>query len=255
VIRRSPLAVLAAVLALAAFVYLVGSTMHTEPITLVQTDAPTVPHAHHRHASAYRHASPARKAPKVAAQPPRASSAWVDQMASRTGIPAGAVQAYADAQLAEPSGCDLGWTTLAGIGWVESQNGTIGHRQLLESGLPSRPIIGPALDGASGYAALSATRLSTRLTGDASWEHAVGPLQFISSTWQKWGTDGDGDGHADPQDLNDAALTAARYLCASGGSLDSGSAWSSAVLSYNHDQNYVKQVFAAADYYGKASQG
>ena len=62
------------------------------------------------------------------------------------------------------------------------------------------------------------------------------------------GTDGDADGSADPQDLDDAAAAAAAYLCASGASLI-GPDWSAAVLSYNHDAGYVRLVHAAADTY------
>ena len=41
-------------------------------------------------------------------------------------------------------------------------------------------------------------------------------MQFIPSTWRTWQTDGDGDGVADPNDIDDAALAAAGYLCQSG---------------------------------------
>ena len=58
---------------------------------------------------------------------PRAGSTAT---AAAAGIPVPAVRAYATAQLAEPTGCDVGWTTLAGIGWVESQHGTIDGRTL-----------------------------------------------------------------------------------------------------------------------------
>ncbi len=55
-----------------------------------------------------------------------------------------------------------------------------------------------------------------------TWQRATGPLQFIPSTWERWGSDGDGDGVADPQDIDDAAYAAARYLCASGADLAHG---------------------------------
>ncbi|MFZ2015451.1 MAG: hypothetical protein WAV00_16660, partial [Nocardioides sp.] len=56
------------------------------------------------------------------------SPQWVDHTAAVTGVPTAAVRAYGAATLREarddPS-CHLGWTTLAGVGWVESQQGTI----------------------------------------------------------------------------------------------------------------------------------
>ncbi len=81
------------------------------------------------------------------------------------------------------------------------------------------------------------------------WARALGPLQFIPSTWRQWAADGDGDGRADPQDLDDAALAAAHYLCASGGDLSTGAGWSAAIYSYNHSAAYVRSVYAAAQAY------
>jgi len=178
--------------------------------------------------------------------PQQVDPAWVGRTAAATGIPAPAVRAYADAQLGRPTGCDLGWTTLAGIGWVESHHGTIGGRTLGGDGRSSRPILGPALDGGGGFAAIPATPRTTTWHGDARWDHAVGPLQFIPSTWATWGTDGDGDGDADPNDIDDAAATAVRYLCADGHDLTTGSGWADAVFSYNHARSYVAAVRAAA---------
>jgi membrane-bound lytic murein transglycosylase B len=46
---------------------------------------------------------------------------------------------------------------------------------------------------------------------DTVWDRAVGPMQFIPDTWQRWGADGNGDGAAGPNNLDDAALAAGRY--------------------------------------------
>ncbi|MFL6059978.1 MAG: lytic transglycosylase domain-containing protein [Marmoricola sp.] len=183
--------------------------------------------------------------------PRRVDPAWAARVGRLAGIPVPAMSAYADAELVmaeQAPGCHLAWNTLAGIGWVESQHGTIDGRTLLADGRSSRPVIGPALDGSS-YAAIRSTPTSRTWHDDATWEHAVGPLQFIASTWQKWGTDGDGDGAADPLDIDDAALTAADYLCADGHDLSTPAGWSAAVHSYNHDDAYVRNVLSAADAY------
>jgi membrane-bound lytic murein transglycosylase B len=174
---------------------------------------------------------------------------WVSRLAAATGIPAPAMRAYGAATLllsrSEP-GCHLGWTTLAGIGQVESGHGAGGGRSLGEDGRSSTPVLGPALDGSGGVAALRSTAGSQRWHGDPTWEHAVGPMQFLASTWDRWGADGDGDGTADPLDLDDAAYAAGRYLCADGHDLATSSGWNAAVLSYNHDPAYVLAVNAAA---------
>lgn len=190
-----------------------------------------------------------RPAPAPAGTGPSVAPAWVARTAARVGIPEPAVRAYAVAQLRVSPGCDLGWTTLAGIGWIESHHGTLGGRTLLADGRSSTAIIGPALDGAGPVAAIPASPESALLHTDATWDHAVGPMQFVTDTWTRWASDGDGDGASDPYDIDDAAYAAARYLCASGTDLTTGAGWARAVLSYNHAQSYVDAVHAAATAY------
>jgi membrane-bound lytic murein transglycosylase B len=143
--------------------------------------------------------------------------------------------------------CRLAWTTLAGIGWVESQHGTLGGLSLDRDGRPSSRIDGPVLDGSGNVAAVP--------DDTGSWQRATGPLQFIASTWERWKSDGDGNGVADPQDIDDAAYAAARYLCASGGDLATAPGWSAAVFSYNHSDAYVRSVYDAAQAYADRTAG
>lgn len=183
--------------------------------------------------------------------------AWLARVSTAAGIPLPALRAYADAQLrlgTEQPGCHLGWNTLAGLGWIESHHGTIGGRTLLADGRSSSTILGPALDGAGPVAAIRSSAASARWHGDATWEHAVGPLQFLASTWDRWGADGDDDGSADPRDLDDAALAAGRYLCADGHDLATSAGWNAAVHSYNHDLAYVVNVADAANTYASRAR-
>ena len=74
---------------------------------------------------------------------------------------------------------------------------------------------------------------------------AVGWMQFMPSTWLRWGMDADGDGVSDPWNPEDAVYSAARYLAAAGGATDI----SRAVFAYNHAQWYVDEVLAGAQVY------
>jgi len=193
-------------------------------------------------------------APVVASSGVTVDPGWVTRTAAAAGIPQPAVRAYGAAVLRirqDDAGCELGWTTLAGIGYVESVHGTIGGRTVLADGHSSRRILGPALNGVGDVAAIRATVESARWHGDQRWDHAVGPLQFIPSTWQLWRSDGDGDGVADPNDLDDAAYAAARHLCAGGRDLASGDDWGAAVFAYNHAEVYVDAVHRAASDYAR----
>jgi murein DD-endopeptidase MepM/ murein hydrolase activator NlpD len=80
---------------------------------------------------------------------------------------------------------------------------------------------------------------------------AIGWMQFMPSTWLRWGVDADGDGVADPWRARDAIYAAARYLAASGGQTDI----SSAVFSYNHAQWYVDEVLATARLFQSGGAG
>ncbi len=77
---------------------------------------------------------------------------------------------------------------------------------------------------------------------------AIGWMQFMPSTWLRWGTDADGNGAADPWNPVDAVYSAARYLAASGGASDIRQA----VFSYNHAWWYVNDVLEMAQLYGSA---
>jgi membrane-bound lytic murein transglycosylase B len=74
-------------------------------------------------------------------------------------------------------------------------------------------------------------------------------MQFLPMTWQNFGADGNGDGVRDPQQIDDATLAAARYLCADGRDTASGQGWWDGVLTYNRSLSYGRLVWAAAERY------
>jgi membrane-bound lytic murein transglycosylase B len=181
--------------------------------------------------------------------------AWADRMSGPTSVPARALIAYGNAELllrSSDPGCHVSWTTLAGIGRVESNHGQFAGAVLGADGLPSKPIIGVPLDGSAGVRSIPDTD-GGQLDGNAQLDHAVGPMQFIPGTWRRWASDGNLDGRADPQQIDDAALSAARYLCAGGRDLATAAGWWAAVLSYNNSVPYGQKVFGLADRYARAA--
>ncbi|PZS12474.1 MAG: hypothetical protein DLM57_18895, partial [Pseudonocardiales bacterium] len=166
------------------------------------------------------------------------------------GIPNIALNAYrvAAARMAhvEP-GCGIDWALLAGIGREESDHGRFGGATLNADGTSTPRIIGIPLDG-NGTALIGDTDHGG-IDGDTVYDRAAGPMQFIPSTWAAYGTDATGDGVADIFNINDAALSAARYLCAAGGNLRTVAGQTAAVLAYNHSDEYLAQVLALANAY------
>jgi membrane-bound lytic murein transglycosylase B len=191
----------------------------------------------------------------LGSRPQAGSSAVAGESAvvggSVADIPAAALAAYrraaGQASVSNP-GCHLPWNLLAGIGRVESDHGLNGGSRPDVHGVIHPAILGPVLDGANDTAAIPDTDQG-RYDGDTRWDRAVGPMQFIPSTWATSGRDGDGDGVADPENLFDAALAAGDYLCRSGGDMRTLAAARQAVLSYNHSSDYVLIVLGYSSAY------
>src|SRR5215217_2364311 len=168
-------------------------------------------------------------------------------------IPALTLRAYREAAAWAAGfdpGCRLPWTVLAGIGRIESNHGLFGGAatRFSAAGTVSPRITGPALDG-NGVASIPDSD-GGRWDGDATWDRAVGPMQFIPTTWRTLGRDGNGDGVADPNNLFDAAVSAAGYLCLSGGgSLADPARLRRAAYGYNHSWPYVDAVLGWARLY------
>lgn len=179
-----------------------------------------------------------------------ASPEWITRVAAATGIPTTALKAYAGVTLqvaeANPK-CALSWNTLAGIGWVESRHGQIHGTTLGADGTLSPPLYGVALDG-NGFALVKDSDGGT-IDGDAAGDRAVGPMQFLPQSWRNWHTDANGDGVESPQNIFDASMAAAHYLCRAAGTLDTHDGWETGVLAYNSSHQYLRDVMDAANRY------
>lgn len=105
----------------------------------------------------------------------------------------------------------MSWTVLAAIGQIESADGQN---------------MGPSSAG------------------------ALGPMQFLPSTWAAWGIDGFGPpGPPDIMNPFDAVPSAARLLCADGASSGTQAGLREAIFAYNHADWYVNEVLALAARY------
>lgn len=161
-----------------------------------------------------------------------------------------AYRAAADASGTITDACDVRWQILAGIGQVESKHGRLDASHVVADDGTVTPVIrGRALDGTGGTQTIPDTD-GGELDGDATWDRAMGPLQFIPTTWSELGRDGNGDGVADPDNLYDAALTAAAHLCLrEPGDYTVRAQLRRALIAYNASGEYADRVLDWMDRY------
>ncbi|WP_405482463.1 lytic murein transglycosylase [Streptomyces anulatus] len=190
--------------------------------------------------------------PLVTPDKPGSSSNLPVTGSAEAGIPASILAAYKQAEqtvaTTDPS-CRLPWQLLAAIGKVESGQARGGRVDT--NGTTTSPILGPALNG-QGFALIKDTD-GGAYDSDAVHDRAVGPMQFIPSTWASWGQDANGDGRKDPNNIYDAALAAGRYLCANDRDLAIAADLDKAVLSYNRSNEYLRTVRSWFSYYQRGT--
>jgi membrane-bound lytic murein transglycosylase B len=183
----------------------------------------------------------------VAVTTPAPLPAAVVNSSSAVGVPSMALAAYRSAEqkmAASDPGCGISWNLLAGIGRIESGHANGGATD--GRGTAVRPIYGPALDGTlPGNEVI----VQSSAGGQVSYARAMGPMQFLPGTWARYAADGDGDGVADPQNLYDSTLAAARYLCSGGLNLRDQSQVMTAILRYNNSMPYARNVLGWAGAY------
>lgn len=182
------------------------------------------------------------------------SAGWLARTAVASRIPVRVLQAYAGAAIVaddEHPACHLGWDTLAAIGDLVSGNGTADGASVGPDGQLRGQILGPVLDGSTTMMRVPDTDHGV-LDGDKAFDRAVGPMQLLPSTWAVFGADANGDGKADPNQIDDAALGAARYLCAGSHDLARTADFDAAVHAYNPDDpSFTAQVRQQAAAYAR----
>lgn len=174
---------------------------------------------------------------------------WVAETSAATGIPEHALAAYAGAAMLKAQltpECGIGWNTLAAIGKVESDHGRHDGSSVAADGKVTPPIYGVAIGDDTDKGAVD---------GTAKNDRAAGPMQFTPESWANWATDANGDGVSDIQNIDDAAMSTANYLCRVSGELVTQSGWRAAIAGYNSAPSYAVAVASAANQYAKAAAG
>jgi membrane-bound lytic murein transglycosylase B len=168
---------------------------------------------------------------------------WAEKRSLALEMPVIALEAYAyAARVAEVENpkCHIAWTTLAGIGQVDSHHGTYRGATLAPNGDVSPPIRGVRLDGSGDTVRIVGDDDETDADGGVA--RAMGPMQFIPETWRLYGVDANNDGIISPDNIDDAALSAAGYLCWRGKDLATPRGWITALRAYNNSGVYARAV-------------
>ncbi|HYQ33593.1 MAG TPA: lytic murein transglycosylase, partial [Lapillicoccus sp.] len=170
---------------------------------------------------------------------------------SASSIPQAALSAYQRAEAVinkADRGCAIPWELIAAIGRVESDHGRYGGNTLDDQGVARPGIYGIALNGKNQTQSIADTD-GGQYDNDTKWDRAVGPMKFIPSTWTVVGVDGDSDGTRNPQDIDDAALATAVYLCSGDDDLSEEKGQRASVYRYNHSNDYVDLVLSIMQSY------
>lgn len=195
--------------------------------------------------------------PLSISKPTPSAQATITPAANVVGddIPAAALSAYQRAatiiNAAQPA-CSLRWALVAAIGKVESNHGRTAESHLDDEGRANPAILGPALTGLNGTSLVTDTDAG-QYDGNTEYDRAVGPMQILPTTWPTVRVDADGDGKRDPQDIDDASLASAVYLCANDADLSTAAGEQDALLRYNTSPEYAAEVTRIADRYDSGS--
>ncbi|WP_040919156.1 C40 family peptidase [Saccharomonospora glauca] len=167
---------------------------------------------------------------------------WVDDVADWLDIPRRAMYAYATATVIltdEQPECHLSWVTLAGIGRTATDHGRIEGGEVTEDGDMSEPI-----------GTIEVRDFDGNVISEPG---AAGPLQLSPAVWEEFKESPTGE-EPDIQNIDDAALTAARAMCDGGRDLSGGDSWLDGVSVLLDEPLFLHRVLATANVYGTVGE-
>jgi hypothetical protein len=169
-------------------------------------------------------------------------------------IPTAALAAYQRAaaviNLADTR-CHLDWELVAALGKVLTDHGREGGSELDDEGVSRPAVLGQRLSGRHGTTRVSDTDAGL-FDRDTRFDRAVGPLLLLPAVWSVVNVDADADGRRNPQDVDDAALSAAVLLCAGPGDFRNASHVRSEIRRYHSGAGYTKSVLGVRAAYRDA---
>ncbi|KFU78544.1 Cell wall-associated hydrolase, NlpC family [Amycolatopsis lurida] len=238
--RRLPVILAAVVVAGAALVAAITFAPKDAPKTeaaAVQSSAPPAPPS-----TSSAPAEMPKEQPKVPQQMGKEFDAWVSKTSGWLDIPLRAMTGYAKTTVAlskETPGCRLSWVTLAALGKIASDHGRAAGSGLNADGVLTKP--------------LGAVEVRDFYNKVVSSANASGPLQLTPSVWNQFQASATG-GKPDPQNIDDATLTAGRALCAGGRDLGQGQTWWNAVSTLQPAPLLMHRTLATVNVYGTVGQ-
>ncbi|MDO5670435.1 MAG: hypothetical protein Q4G50_10555 [Corynebacterium sp.] len=176
---------------------------------------------------------------------------WSSSRAEPYGIPERQLRAYAFAawRIHQDSGCQVGWPTLAALGSVLSDHGRIDAGEVTEDGSTTVALRGLNLVHPDRPQEVPDTDAGT-VDGDSQRDIPVGPLQIMPSRWEQFGISAEPGRPADPDNVDDAALTTARILCTAGDPT-TPEGWDSGLKEIDPDPEFITAVHARAKEYSR----
>lgn len=170
---------------------------------------------------------------------------WSRQRAAPYGIPERQLMAYAYAalQVESQSGCTVGWPTIAAIGQVASDHGRVEGSEVGEDGLTTEKLRG--LEVMQLPPIVVSDTDSGATDGDDTQDVAVGPMQIMPSRWEQFAASPEPGRTPDPDNIDDAALTAAHILCAAGDP-SNPEGWDEGVKRFFYSPEAVMEVHRVA---------